>query len=79
MRKLLESLFNLLTEMGKTFRRNSEDSYKYGGNKRPKPKPRRQPPRVKGDKGSSSEDWRNTFQEVEKVLRDDDGRKPNEQ
>jgi hypothetical protein len=61
--------------MGRTFRRNSEDSYKYGGTKRPKPKPKR-PPQKTNFTEKKDKDWRQTFQEINGVLKDDDRRPP---
>lgn len=61
--------------MGKTFRRNSEDSYKYGGNKRPKPKPKRHPPKHPSS-DSGEKEWRKTFGEINGILEDDNGKHP---
>jgi hypothetical protein len=75
-RKPLKNLWVLLVEMGKSFKRNSEDSYKYGGNKRPKPKKRNNPKRQNETQGQDK-DWRRVFEEINAVVRDDNGKSPN--
>lgn len=71
MKRLLENLSVRLAEMGKSFKRNNSDSYKYGGAKKPKPKPKLQRPFLEQE-SNDNDDWREAFNEI----REEDERDP---
>jgi hypothetical protein len=66
--------------MGRTFRRNSEDSYKYGSNRRPKKqstsKPKKYPSKKESEDAGFEKDWQKTFEEINGILEDDNGKRP---
>lgn len=49
--------------MGKSFKRNNSDSYKYGSNKKPRPKPKRHRPAYE-ETTPEQDNWREAFKEI---------------
>jgi hypothetical protein len=64
--------------MGKSFKRNNSDSYKYGSNKKPKPKRIRHTSNFDSKLEEEQEEWRSAFRDLDVLENSDNDRtKPN--
>jgi hypothetical protein len=62
--------------MGKSFKRNNSDSYKYGSSKRPKPKRKRHFSNLESKLEEEQEEWREAFHTIDFIEDTDDKPKP---
>jgi len=74
--KHLQNSLKLLSEMGKSFKRNNSDSYKYGSNKKPKkPNHTRRFSNFESKLEEEREEWREAFKDLNKTENSDNDRR----